>query len=196
MVGEGNVYRFKVTLKGIRPPIWRRIEVLGNYTFYDLHVAIQDAMGWQDYHLHEFEVRVPTGGVISIGLPDDEFGRSVLPGWKTPLRRFFGKGVRRVTYVYDFGDYWQHEVVLEEITRADQAKEYPRLLKGKRACPPEDCGGVPGYYHLLKTLSDPENPAYQETLEWVRGAYDPEFFDPDQVFFDDPAERLKDWLEC
>lgn len=86
-----RVYQFKIALEGISPPIWRRIQVPETYTFWDLHVAIQDAMGWLDYHLHEFEVPVPsTGTKVKIGIPDEEFGRQILPGWGEKITQYFG----------------------------------------------------------------------------------------------------------
>lgn len=190
-----KVYQFKVTLKGIRPPIWRRIQVPGNYSFWDLHVAIQDAMGWFDCHLHSFEMINPkTGFREEIGLPDDDFGafdRDVIPGWERPISRYFTPENSKSLYIYDFGDDWRHEISLEKILSPEKGIPYPRCIKGKRACPPEDCGGPWGYGEMLVTLSDPEHEDYEDTVEWLGEVFDPEYFDPAEIHFQDPEERRK-----
>jgi len=170
-----RVYQFKITLKGVRPPIWRRIQVPEFYTFWDLHVAIQDAMGWLDYHLHEFEIIKPSTGLeVNIGIPDDDFGREVLSGWKTKIAKYFSMRNRLSSYTYDFGDNWEHAVRLEKILPRDENMGYPRCIAGRRACPPEDCGGVWGYERLHEIINDPESDEYEETLEWVGGIFEPE----------------------
>jgi len=109
------VYQFKVSLQEIEPTIWRRLQVPAKYSFWDLHVAIQDAMGWLDYHLHEFRLRKPHGRKwIEIGIPDDESGDyEVLPGWKIPIRDYFKEPGQTALYIYDFGDGWKHDLVFE-----------------------------------------------------------------------------------
>lgn len=191
-----RVYQFEITLKGAEPPIWRRIQVPETYSFWDLHVAIQDAMGWEDYHLHQFEMVDPsTGTKVEIGKPDEEFGfewgRKVLPGWKQKIADYFSMENRLADYIYDFGDNWEHTIELEEILPRDKDVEYPRCIAGKRACPPEDCGGVWGYENLLKIINDPEHEDHEEMMEWIGGEFDPEHFDVDEVRFDDPDERRR-----
>ena len=191
-VTSSEVLQFKITLRGIRPPIWRRIQVPRAYTFWDLHVAIQDAMGWDDYHLHEFELRRGKNQRgETIGIPDEEFesGRSTLPGWEVPLVRHFSAPNQKATYRYDFGDDWEHEVLLEATLPAEEGVEYPRCTKGRRACPPEDCGGPYGYPEFLEAIGDPTHPRHEELLEWIGGAFRSEAFDPGKVVFDDPKER-------
>lgn len=185
-----NVYQFKITLSEVKPLIWRRIIVPENYSFWDFHVAIQDAMGWTDSHLHEFITKFP-GGIlkISIGIPDEdgfEGEKEILPGWKYKIKRFFTLKNSKADYIYDFGDYWQHKVQLEKIFPAEQGIVYPICIAGKRACPPEDCGGLSGYEEIIDGTSE-----FQEAY----GNYDPEYFDPDEIYFDDPKERLKFMLE-
>ena len=191
-----SIYQFKITLRDIRPPIWRRIQVPGNYTFWDLHVAIQDAMGWYDAHLHCFEIINPrTGAKEEIGIPSEDdmaFGTIVLPGWKKKISEYFTGKNSKALYVYDFGDDWEHEVKLEKILPAEEGRKYPVCTAGKRACPPEDCGGPWGYEDMLEVLADPKHERYAEIFEWVGGEFDPEEFDPDEVYFDDPKERLRD----
>ncbi|MBP1724124.1 MAG: plasmid pRiA4b family protein, partial [Deltaproteobacteria bacterium] len=122
------VYQFKVTLKGVKPAVWRRFQVPGFYTFWDLHVAIQDVFGWDDYHLHEFELMNPKSGEIAaIGIPDDEglFDREILPGWKQRISDWFSQDYRSALYTYDFGDEWEHIVKLEKILPREAKKKYP-----------------------------------------------------------------------
>ena len=188
-----NVYQFKIELKDIKPKIWRTIQVPETYTFWDLHVAIQDAMGWLDYHLHEFEIVDPSfGEKVSIGIPDDVFEDDiVLPGWKCRISKYFSPENANANYTYDFGDSWEHKIKLEKILPRDNNLSYPRCIDGKRVCPPEDCGGCWGYEDILKILKNPHDEQYEETIEWLGGAYDPEYFNLDEVLFDNPAARLK-----
>ena len=192
---KNTIYQFKVILKGIKPLIWRRIEVPATYRFWDLHVAIQDSMGWDDYHLHAFRISNPdTGKVEQIGIPDDdrfEDDPVCLPGWKLPIAAYFRKKGDKADYEYDFGDGWDHKIVLEKITDKVPKTEYPRCLGGARACPPEDCGGIGGYENLLETIGDPSHDEYKSTMEWLHGEFDPEHFDPKEVRFDDPKKRWK-----
>ncbi len=188
------VYQFKVTLKGVTPAVWRRIQVPEIYTFWDLHVAIQDAFGWLDYHLHEFELMNPESCVITaIGVPSDEdlFDREILPGWEQGISDWFSTGNRSALYTYDFGDEWKHVVRLEKRLPREPKRKYPVCVDGKRACPPEDCGGARGYRDLLKVLKNPEQEEYEDLLNWVGGKFDPEYFDPQKVRFMNPDKRRK-----
>ncbi|MDD5094970.1 MAG: plasmid pRiA4b ORF-3 family protein [Dehalococcoidia bacterium] len=187
------VYQFKVALKEIKPPIWRRIVVPASYSFWDLHVAIQDSMGWLDCHLHAFRILNPnTGNLDEIGIPDeDAFEDDIvyLPGWQLSIAAYFRQPGDRADYLYDFGDNWEHEIVLEGILLKQPKTKYPRCLEGAGACPPEDCGGAHGYADLLDILRDPSHPEHESMMEWVGGRYDPHVFDPVQVRFDNPKKR-------
>jgi hypothetical protein len=188
------VYQFKVTLKGVKPAVWRRFQVPESYTFWDLHVAIQDVFGWLDYHLHEFELMNPeSGGFAAIGIPDEEgmFDREILPGWKQGISSWFSRVYCSALYTYDFGDDWEHIVKLEKILPREEKRKYPVCVDGKRACPPEDCGGVWGYRDFLKVLKNPEHEDYEDLLNWVGGKFDPEYFDPKKVRFMNPTKRRK-----
>ncbi|MBM4305550.1 MAG: plasmid pRiA4b ORF-3 family protein [Deltaproteobacteria bacterium] len=193
------ICQFKVTLKDIQPPIWRRIQVPDKYSFWDLHVAIQDSMGWLDYHLHVFQIHgLRRSKVVEIGIPDDEIDEDViLPGWNIPIRDYFREPGNTALYLYDFGDGWQHEVVLEGILLKEEGIKYPRCIAGKRACPPEDCGSIPGYYDLLNVIKNPKHDEYDEMIAWLKGhaknyyPYDPDRFNPEQVHFDNPKKRWK-----
>ncbi len=187
-----QVYQFKVTLDEIKPPIWRRIQVPETYSFWDLHVAIQDAMGWSDSHLHQFEMMDPkTGEAVAIGIPDEEWEDEGLAGWEVKMAAYFSMKNPAAHYTYDFGDSWEHTIKLEKIVPRVEDTEYPICLEGKRACPPEDCGGVPGYEDLLRTISDPDSEEYEDTMDWLGDDFDPEHFDPEDVYFDNPEERKK-----
>ncbi len=193
------VYQFRIELSEIEPTIWRVIQVPSQYSFWDLHVAIQDAMGWLDYHLHAFRVKMPRKrSETQIGIPDDDFGnRDILPGWKVPIQRYFTEPGKSAIYDYDFGDGWSHDVLLEGILLKQKGVKYPKCIGGERACPPEDCGGVDGYYSVLKILSDPNHPEHHEYNEWLNGhaknyfPYDPDKFEPENVDFWDPKRRFK-----
>ena len=193
---SGKVYHFKITLKGIKPLICRRIQVPETYSFWDLHVAIQDSMGWTDSHLHNFEIINPsTRRKEEIGLPDDDFRENkMFPGWKRKIANYFSTRNDKANYIYDYGDHWEHSVKLEKILIREPGIEYPVCTGGARACPPEDCGGPPGYEDFLEAIMDPSHESYEETLEWVGGDFDPEEFDIEDIVFDDPKERLKNAL--
>lgn len=154
-------------------------------------------MGWLDSHLHQFEVidrRWKREAYI--GIPDDEFesGRETIPGWKTPISSYLNSTNPKVDYVYDFGDDWEHAVVLEKTLPTDGGS-YPRCVGGRRRCPPEDCGGPPGYEEFLRIISDPTDTQHKDLTEWIGGRFDPNEFDCEDVLFDDPKERLEYALE-
>jgi len=190
--------QFKVTLRDTEPPIWRRILIADDATFWDLHVAIQDAMGWTDTHLHEFEAENhELGRSEHLGIPSDDFDAvdAIQPGWEIPLSKHFFADGQEVLYLYDFGDGWEHTILLEKVAPREPGSQYPASLDGRRKCPPEDCGGPLGYEGFLKAISDPEHPEHETMLEWVAGRFDPEEFDPLAVVFDDPQERLEELLD-
>ncbi len=202
MVPKKQLYQFKITLKETKPPIWRKIQVPSSYTFWDLHVAIQDVMGWQDYHLHEFQIKDLNGTKVFVGIPTDDDmmadfmeDHKVLPGWKHKLSKFLSITEPSFLYVYDFGDDWQHTIKLEKVLPAEEGVTYPRCIGGKRNSPPEDCGGPWGYENLLEVLSDPGNAEYEEMKEWADsmkgGPFDPEAFNPNRVLFENPRERFE-----
>jgi hypothetical protein len=188
-----KVLRFEVVLEEIEPRVWRRIEVPGSYSFWDLHVAIQDAMGWQDYHLHEVRVAKSGGGIVRIGIPDDEFPeeRPTLAGWTTPLVEYLSSERTIWEYLYDFGDSWRHRVTFEGGSARVAGVSYPRCVDGARACPPEDVGGPPGYAEFLHAVLDRHHQQHDDMLRWAGGSFDPAAFAPDEVRFDDPRRRWR-----
>lgn len=187
-----KVYQFKITLKDIKPEIWRRIQVPEDYTFWALHVAIQDSMGWSDSHMHGFRmIESATGLEVNIGLPDEGSNIVILPGRTEKIAKYFSLENPDADYIYDFGDNWEHSIRMEKILPAKKGTKYPLCAGGKRACPPEDCGSVPGYEDLLNILSNPKHPEYESMLKWVGGKFDPEHFDRKEIVFDNPEERWK-----
>jgi hypothetical protein len=198
----GRIFRFDVRLQEIEPAIWRHLEIPSNSTFWDLHVAIQDAMGWLDYHLHEFRPeRTQSAGRVRIGIPDGDFDADVVAGWSVPVAKHFTTPGDTATYEYDFGDAWTHDVTLIAVEPRKRGVKYPRCAGGERACPPEDCGGEPGYCNLLEILADPRHEEHDDTIAWLKGhaknyhPYDPEAFDPQRVKFSSARRRLKRMLE-
>lgn len=190
------MYQFRISLLGIAPEIWRRIIVPERYSFWDLHVAIQDALGWLDCHLHVFEIAdVANRRHIEIGIPDEDSNDDLAAGWEVGISAHFTRPGQVATYVYDFGDSWRHQVVLEGILLGDGQGRYPRCIAGERACPPEDCGGAPGYERLLAILANPEHEEYEETLEWLdrdatqHRSFDPDAFAPERARFSNPKQR-------
>ena len=187
-----RVYQFKITLKNLEPLIWRQIQVPETYSFWDLHVAIQDAMNWLDYHLHLFTLRNPlTGNTVNIGIPDDEFPEDFLLGWNQKIADYFSLENNSADYRYDFGDGWEHAVVLEKILPSETGIKYPVCISGERACPPEDCGGTSGYFEFLEAIMNPFHENHQEMLRWAGKKFDPSHFDPAQIKFWNPQKRFR-----
>jgi hypothetical protein len=163
------VWQLKVTLKGTRPPIWRRFMVAEHTTFGQLHQVLQIGMGWFNSHLHAFALP---------GLEpdfDDDTGDQQKKKERLSLRDSGLTEGSRFIYEYDFGDGWRHEVTVEKIVPATPGTQYPICVAGKRACPPEDCGGVFGYARNLEILNDPLHKNHAEIREWM-GDFDPEEF--------------------
>lgn len=196
---KSTVLQLRIELQDVQPLVWRRIQIPGDCTFWDLHIAIQSAFGWNDSHLHEF--RLPDDRVRDrrFGIPiESDFGEAPpLPCWEHRVAEYLSHKVPRLEYCYDFGDDWRHDVVYEDRVAAAPGKRYTRCLAGERAGPPDDCGGAPGYAHLLEILSDSSDEEHDSSHAWaasmkgVRGRFDPEAFDEQQVRFARPGPRLK-----
>lgn len=164
-----NPLSLKVTLRGTKPPVWRRLLIPGEMTLGDLHQAIQAAMGWHDSHLHAFDIAGREYG-------DPDSVDDVADEERLTLNGVLNSGVTCFTYTYDFGDNWEHTVLIERTRRPLEAGSYPACIAGKRNCPPEDCGGPWGYQDLLAVLADPAHPDHPERVEWVGEDFDPEEF--------------------
>jgi len=172
-----KTYQLKVTLKGIRPPIWRRILTESTMPLPAFHLTLQVVMGWDNAHLHQF---TQDGKIYSIR--DPEFN---LPGTldesQYRLHQLLKKEKDHLVYEYDFGDGWEHHVVLEKILPYDPDQPLPLCIKGKRACPPEDVGGVWGYTNFLEALTDPAHPDHDDYRSWVGDSFDPLAFELEEV---------------
>jgi len=172
------VYQIKVTLDDTHPPVWRRILVSGNTTLLKLHDILQIVMGWEDYHLHMFNFE----GLIYGDPADDEYGDlGTVDEARFKLNQVIHREGQRLSYEYDFGDSWDHTLLVEKILPLQEGVRYPLCLKGKRACPPEDVGGVWGYINFLEAIRDPDHNEHEEYLTWIGGKFDPEAFDLAEV---------------
>jgi DNA invertase Pin-like site-specific DNA recombinase len=179
-----SIYQLKITLKDIRPPIWRRVQVHSDATLGHLHWVIQLSMGWTNSHLHSFSIQGVEYGVPMPELDFDEMGlRDEQP---VKLSKVISGEKFKFSYLYDFGDSWEHEILVEKVLEVDPEINYPICIKAQRACPPEDCGGAWGYQTFLEIIQDPEHPEHEDMLEWVGGA-----FDPDDTEFDEINPLLK-----
>ena len=171
-----SIYQLKVTLRHVKPPVWRRILVRGDVTLYKLHQTLQIAMGWTDSHMHQFVV----DGVF-FGQPDPDFDFDVESERRTRLHDVVSGVKDKFSYEYDFGDGWEHEILVEDILQPEPRTRYPRCIKGKRNCPPEDIGGPWGYADFLEAIENEDHPEHEEYLEWIGGSFDPEAFDLEAV---------------
>jgi hypothetical protein len=168
-----TVYQLKVTLRDIKPPVWRRFQLWDDTPLSQLHRAIQALFNWEDYHLHDFVInRI----VYSVPSPEDrDFDRKVVDEKAVPLNRLIHQVGETFLYRYDFGDDWHHNILLEAIMLPEANTAYPRCIAGARNGPPEDSGGAWGYTEYLEALADPAHDRHSELLEW-RGPFDPEAF--------------------
>lgn len=178
--------QLKISLKNSKPPIWRRILVKSSITFYELHYTIQIAMGWGIFHLYEFKIGNYRIGIINDDFDEPEYvNSSVIDAQEITLEEVLSKGeVKSFTYEYDFGDGWIHSIVVEKTMPLEPDTYYPVCIKGKLACPPEDCGGLYGYYNLLEIISNKKHPEHMEMLEWLGGRFDPNEFEVDDANVD------------
>ena len=174
-----KVYQLHISLKRSKPKIWRRFLVTEDTNLGKLHNIIQEVMGWDNYHLHEFTI-----GGISYGEPNEDFDYTdIKDESKVKLADLDLTEKQKIGYVYDFGDDWEHELKVEKILPFDPAVKYPKCLDGKLACPPEDCGGIWGYEEFVELSKKPEDDLDEdelERLEWI-GDYDSEHFSVDEV---------------
>lgn len=170
------IYQFKVTLEGIEPPIWRRFLVPSRITLSGLHDVLQLVMGWTNSHLYEFEI-----GGAPYGEPDDDAGPDLRDAAHVRLNELVTTPGAHFTYEYDFGDYWLHRLIVERLLPPKDGAEHPRCTAGSRACPPEDCGGTPGYEELLEILRDPSHREHARMRTWAGKGFDPEAFDLDAI---------------
>jgi len=175
---KGSVYKLKVTLCDIKPPIWRRIQVPDDTPLEDLSLMIQAAMGWDNCHLHRFAINDIEYGMVDPDFDDDDDMEDETGIRLNDVVPYAGVSI---SYLYDFGDGWDHDVIVEDILAKQPKTRYPLCLAGERACPPEDVGGTWGYDEFLKAIRDPDDEEHDRMLEWVGGEFDPETFDVDEA---------------
>jgi len=192
-----NILQLKITLFNSKPSIWREILVPDDYSFFALHVAIQDAFGWEDCHLHQFFTSNPYKNRLNysrIGYPTPEID-DVIDERQTKLSEYLNTPKTTMFYEYDFGDSWMHEIKLEKTLPQELKEKYPKILDGANACPPEDCGGLGGYYDLWKILKNPKHKEHRDMLEWLglenANEFKPETFVINSVSFRNPTKALQ-----
>ncbi len=177
---EARVYQLKISLRYSQPPIWRRVLVADDTTLAKLHHIVQIVMGWDDYHLHQFEIRQKYYSDPE-QMEDDVFENEDEDEHRLTLGELFQSPKAKFLYRYDFGDNWEHEILIEKIMPPDGQTRYPVLIGGARACPPEDSGGIGGYYKKLEIMRKPRHPEHREIAEWMGEEFDPESFDAEWI---------------
>ena len=177
------LYEIRVQLRDIEPPIWRVLRIPSRASLLKFHKLLQRVMGWKNYHVYLFEVEWKR-----YGEHPERWDSEVFNSRKITLDKIFSTGTKSFIYDYDMGDGWRHDIELLG-TLEVEGKEEPACIAGVRACPPEDCGGPPGYENLLEALADLKHEEHDELLEWVGGKYDPEKFDV--VAVDRALKRLR-----
>jgi hypothetical protein len=182
-------FQFKIQLKNLaNPSVWRRVLVPAQFSFHRFHLVIQEAFGWENYHLFQFSPKgFGSHPIIKDPFEGDEY-EEFMNASKTKLDKIFYEKGRSFTYIYDFGDGWEHKITLEKIT--EDKTLTADCLAGKGTCPPEDCGGSWGYMNLIEILKDPENPEYAEMKEWL-GLDDDEEWDADQFDLKDVSAMVR-----
>jgi hypothetical protein len=180
------IYQLKITLQHIKPLIWRRVQT-DDCPLDELHDIIQVSMGWDDEHLHAFEIEGEQYAYFENADPYE-----YRDSRKVRLSGLAEQGCHRFIYEYDFGDSWRHTVEIENTSPPEQGVRYPRCVAGERACPPEDCAGPWGYQGFLEVIQNPKHKEHEEMLEWVGGEFDPEESDLDEVNLE--LRHLRRWL--
>ena len=170
-----QIFQLRVSLADVTPPVWRRVLVPGGYTLDRVHRVFQYTLGWQDCHLHSFDIEG-----LQYGEPDPEGELTLRDELDARLDAVVTKG-GRFLYTYDFGDWWEHEVIVEDVFGADPDERYPLCTGGERACPPEDVGGPFGYRQFLAALADRAHPEHEPMRSWVGESFDPTSFDADRA---------------
>jgi len=179
MTAPDDIAILRIELEDIEPLIWRRVAVHTSMNLKAVHSVIQAVMGWLDSHLWEFTAN---GRKYSMLVPNDaDWNERIKDVAKTKLSALLTIGVREISYVYDMGDNWQHRIIVEKLKAAEPGALYPRFLGGERRCPPEDCGGIPGYYEFLDNIASKQNKKRNAALEWYGAPYDPNEIDEQQI---------------
>ena len=175
-----KIFQIQIALKGFKPKIWRRILIPSDLFLSDFNKIIQTTMGWTNSHLNQF---IKNRIFYTKRMPDDDLWDEMdnVDYKKMKITDLLKKEKEKIIYEYDFGDGWEHDIILEKILAIDDKIKYPIWLTGKMNCPPEDCGGVWGYADMLEALKQPDHEEHDSYIEWLGGEYDPEYFDKDEV---------------
>ncbi len=181
-----TIFELQITLDDTKPSIWRRVQV-NDCSLDELHEVIQICMGWEDDHMHAFEIRAKRSRRRVADDDPDQWDPA-----STKLSDLLERGRDRFLYEYDFGDSWWHTITIEKTLPPEERARYPRCMEGQRACPPEDCGGPWGYWGLLEAIRDPDHESHLDMLEWCGEKFDPEAFDLEQV--NRELGYLRQWL--
>ncbi len=168
-----TLLQLRIELDYTKPAIWRSVWVPDSITLMKLHSVIQESMGWWDSHLHEFDLAGLRYGAID---PDWGDELDLIEEKRKKLLKVLGSR-KKFSYVYDFGDSWLHRITLEQTLPMIKPQHHALCVAGENACPPEDMGGVPGYYGFLDVIADPDHEEHAEMLQWCGGSFDPGFFD-------------------
>ena len=174
------VYQLQIVLKSSKPKIWRRIQIQSDVLLSDFHKILQTTMGWTNSHLHQF---IKDRRFYTIRLQDDDTWDELDNTDYTGMTVWdlLKKEKEKIVYEYDFGDGWEHDIILEKVLPINKTLKIPICTGGKMNCPPEDCGGIRGYLELMEILKQPEHPEYVSYIEWLGGEFDPFHFDKDAV---------------
>jgi hypothetical protein len=176
---QSTIAKLRVELEGIQPLIWRRVAVPTSMKLNELHKVVQAVMGWLDRHLWMLTAGDRNYGVL---IPsDDDWNERINDAETATLATILSGGLKEFSYVYDFGDSWQHRIIVENVKPAEQQTPCPEFLGGERRCPPEDCGGIPGYYDFLEKIAAKRGKRRKEALDWYGGPYDPDDIDERQI---------------
>jgi Plasmid pRiA4b ORF-3-like protein len=176
------LYHLKIILNETKPSVWRHLQVPGNASLGWLHAVFQVAMGWTNSHLHQFRVGELLYSDLRHNFPEYEGDPEIFDEYKTSLQQVVRCKKDVLTYEYDFGDSWHHQITVEKILSPDSAAVTMAVcLDGARTCPPEDCGGTSGYDNLLKILRNPKHEEHQSMKEWLGRPFDPKAFDVEKV---------------
>jgi Plasmid pRiA4b ORF-3-like protein len=179
MTAPDDIAVLRIELQDIEPLIWRRVAVRTSMNLKIVHSVIQVAMGWLDYHLWEFAAGERKYGML---IPNDrDWNERIRDAAKTPLSALLTLGVKEIEYVYDMGDNWQHRIIVEKRKAAESGALYPQFLGGERRCPPEDCGGFPGYYEFLENIASKQSKTRKAALDWYGRPYDPDEIDEQHI---------------
>jgi hypothetical protein len=176
------IYQLHISLKGLKPPIWRRVLVSSDTTLRKLHAIIQEVMPWGDSHLYAFEIYGE-----QYGEPFDDGFAPMKSDERVKLSQVLTNKKDTIEYTYDFGDSWEHKIVLEDILEVDPSIAYPICIAGKKQCPPDDCGGIWGFENLVEILNNPEHPEHKDMAEW----FGDDTFDVHEFDLDEINDRLK-----